>query len=55
VAQKFYMERLNLKKSNDVTVKEGYHVKISNRTAALENLGGGGEMTMRTSEGFDKY
>jgi hypothetical protein len=36
------MERFNLKKPNDVEVKVLYHVKISNRFAALENLGGGG-------------
>jgi len=30
--------RFNLKKLNDVEVKEIYEVKISNRFAALENL-----------------
>jgi hypothetical protein len=32
------MEGFNLKKLNDVEVKEQYQVKISNRSAALENL-----------------
>jgi hypothetical protein len=37
-AQKFDMERFNLKKLNDVEIKEQYRVKISNRFAASENL-----------------
>jgi hypothetical protein len=41
-AQKFDMERFNLKKLNDDDVKEQYQVKISNRFAGLENLDGGG-------------
>jgi len=32
------MERFNLKKLNDVEVKEQYQVKISNRFSALENV-----------------
>jgi hypothetical protein len=32
------MERLNIKKLNDVEVQEQYQVKISNRLAVLENL-----------------
>jgi hypothetical protein len=32
------MKRVNLKKLNDVEVKEQYQVKISNSFAALENL-----------------
>jgi hypothetical protein len=32
------MERFNLKKLNEVEVKEQYHVEISNRFAALELL-----------------
>jgi hypothetical protein len=32
------MERFNLKKLNEVEDKEQYHVEISNRFAALENL-----------------
>jgi len=35
------MERLNLKKLNDVEIKERWQVKISNRFAALENLDDG--------------
>jgi hypothetical protein len=35
---KFYMERLDLKKLNEVEGKEQYRVKISNRFAALVNL-----------------
>jgi len=41
-AKKFDKERFNVKNLNDVEVKEQYQVKISNRFAALENLGGGG-------------
>jgi len=32
------MERFNLKKLNDVVVKEQYQVKISHRFAALDTL-----------------
>jgi hypothetical protein len=32
------MERFNLKKLNDVEGKEKYHVEVSNRFAALEDL-----------------
>jgi hypothetical protein len=32
------MERFNLKKLNEVEGKEQFHIKISNRLAALENL-----------------
>jgi hypothetical protein len=38
--QKFDLERFDLKKLNDVEVKEKYQVEISNRFAALENLDG---------------
>jgi hypothetical protein len=36
--QRFHMERLNLKKLNRVKGKEKYHVEVSNRFAALEDL-----------------
>jgi hypothetical protein len=35
------MQSLNLKKLNNVAVKEEYQVKISNMFAALESYGGG--------------
>jgi hypothetical protein len=35
------MERFNLKKLNEVKGKEKYHVEVSNRCAALEDLGWG--------------
>jgi hypothetical protein len=38
VAQKFDMQRFDLRKLNDVEVKEQYQVKITNRFAALEKL-----------------
>jgi predicted metallo-beta-lactamase superfamily hydrolase len=38
VAQKFNMQRFDLRKLNDAEVKEQYHVKITNRFAALENF-----------------
>jgi hypothetical protein len=37
VAQKFDMQRFDLRKLNDVEVKEQYQVKITNRFAAFEN------------------
>jgi hypothetical protein len=37
-SHKFHMERLNLKKLNEVECKEKYHVEVSNRFAALEDL-----------------
>jgi hypothetical protein len=37
-AQKFDMQRFDLRKLNNAEVKEQYGVKISNRFAALENL-----------------
>jgi hypothetical protein len=37
-AQKFHDERFDLKKLNDVDVKEQYQVKISNRFTSLETL-----------------
>jgi hypothetical protein len=40
-AQKFDMERLNLKKVNEVEVREHYQLKSSNRSAAVENLNDG--------------
>jgi hypothetical protein len=36
--QKFDLERSDLRKLDDVEVKEKYQVEISNRLAALENL-----------------
>jgi hypothetical protein len=37
-SQRFNMERFNLKKLNDVEGKEQFHVEVSNRFAALEDL-----------------
>jgi hypothetical protein len=37
VAQKFDMQRFDLRKQNDAEVKEQYQVKITNRFTALEN------------------
>jgi hypothetical protein len=37
VAQKFAMQRFDLKKLNDAEAKVQYQVKITNRFAALEN------------------
>jgi hypothetical protein len=37
VAQKFDMQRFDLRKLNDAEVKEQYQLKITNRFAALEN------------------
>jgi hypothetical protein len=37
IMHRFHMQRLNLKKLNEVEGKEQYNVEISNRFAALEN------------------
>jgi len=37
-AQKFDVERFNLRKLNELEVKKQYQINISNRFAALENL-----------------
>jgi hypothetical protein len=37
-SHKFHMERFNLKNLTEVKGKEKYHVKVSNRFAALEDL-----------------
>jgi hypothetical protein len=37
--QRFHAERFNLKKLNEVESKEQYRVEISERIAAIENLG----------------
>jgi hypothetical protein len=37
-SQRFHVKRLNLKKLNEVEGKEQYHVEVSNRFAALEDL-----------------
>jgi len=37
-AQKFEGERFNLGKLKELEVKEKYHIEITNRSAALENL-----------------
>jgi hypothetical protein len=38
-SQRFHMERFNPKKLNEVEGKEQYHVEVSNRFTALENVG----------------
>jgi hypothetical protein len=37
-SHKYHMERFNLKKLNEVEGKEKYHVEVSNKFAALEDL-----------------
>jgi hypothetical protein len=37
-SHKFHMQRFNLKKLNEVECKAKYHVQVSNRFAALEDL-----------------
>jgi hypothetical protein len=37
-SHRFHMERFNLNKLNEVEGKEQYHVEVSNRLAALEDL-----------------
>jgi hypothetical protein len=36
--QNFDLERFELRKLNDIEIKEKYQLEISNRTVALENL-----------------
>jgi hypothetical protein len=43
-SHKFHMERFNLKKLNEVEGKEQFHVEVSNRFAALEDLDTGVEI-----------
>jgi hypothetical protein len=38
ISQRFHMERFNHKKLNDVEGKDQFHVEVSNRFAALEDL-----------------
>jgi len=38
VAQQFDVERFNLRKLSELDVGKQYHIKTSNRFAALENL-----------------
>jgi hypothetical protein len=38
ITHRIHMGKFNLKKLNEVEVKEQYRVEISNRFAALENL-----------------
>ena len=37
-AQKFYGERFNIRKLNELDVRKHYQIEISNRFSALENL-----------------
>ena len=39
--QKFYGERFNLRKLNELQVRKQYQIEIKNRFAALGNLSGG--------------
>jgi hypothetical protein len=43
-SHRFHMERLNLKKLNEVEAKEQYHVEVSNRCAVSEDLDAGVEI-----------
>jgi predicted lipase len=40
-AQKFDVERFNLRKLNELEFRKQYQIKILNKFAALENLHGG--------------
>ena len=37
----FHVERLNLRKLNELEVRKQYQIKITNRFAAMENLNNG--------------
>jgi hypothetical protein len=49
------MEIFNLKKLNDVEVKEWYQVKITDRFAALKNFDGGGGSSNDDDDDDDGY
>ena len=49
-AQMFDGERFNLRKLNELGVKENYQIEIRNRFAALENLNGDGKTLKRMSK-----
>jgi hypothetical protein len=51
-SHKCHMERFNLKKLNEVGVKEKYHVEVSNRFAALEDLNAGVKIIYITAINF---
>ena len=53
-AQKFDGERFNLRKLNELGVKEKYQIEITNRFAALENLNGD-ENVNRVWENIKEY
>ena len=36
--QKFYVEKFNLRKLNELEIRKHYKIEITNRFAALENL-----------------
>ena len=36
--QKFYVEKFNLRKLNELEIRKQYKIEITNRFAALENL-----------------
>jgi len=45
-AQKFDLERFNVRKVSELEVRKQYQMKISNRFAALENLNGNEDINM---------
>jgi hypothetical protein len=51
-SHRFHMERFNLKKLNKVEGKEQYSVEVSNRFAALEDLGTEVEISAKESKLF---
>ena len=44
VAQKFDMERFNLRKLNELEVRKQYQIEIMNRFTALDNLSDGKDL-----------
>ena len=45
-AQKFDVERFNVRKPSELDVREQYQMKIPNKSAALENLNDGKDINM---------
>jgi hypothetical protein len=54
-AQKFDMERFNLRKQSELEVRKQYQIKVSNRFAALQNLYQNKDILNRAWENNEEY
>jgi hypothetical protein len=53
-SHRFYMKRFNLKKLNEIEGKEQFHVEVSNRFVALEDLDAEVELNSAWDQREDK-